>query len=570
MSEKSTQAERPRRHGGPMGGPGRMAGEKPKDFKKSLGQLLRYSRRYLIPVILALICAAAGSISTLFGPDRMRDVTDIITAGLMTGIDLPAVVSACVNLTIIYVAGAVLVFIQGWTMTTVTQKLSKSLRTDITGKINRLPLKYFDTTTHGNILSRVTNDVDTINQTLNQSIGQLVTSITMFFGSILMMFLTDAVMAATAVLSTVLGFAVMMIIIKRTQKYFTRNQRHLGEINGLIEEVYAGHNIVKAYNGEREAKREFDEINEKLYESNWKSQFLSGLMMPLMHFIGNFGYVAVCVVGALRALNGDISFGVIVAFIMYVRLFTQPLQQIAQSMTAMQSTAAASERVFEFLGETEMPDESGKTAKLDNVTGAGKTTMVNLLMRFYDTLGGVIKIDGVSIADMTRQSVHDLFCMVLQDTWLFEGTIKENIVYSKRDIDDESVVDACKAVGLDHFIRTLPHGYKTTLDDKTSLSEGQRQLLTIARAIVDNAPLLILDEATSSVDPRTETLVQNAMDKLTVGRTAFVIAHRLSTIRNADIILVMNEGDIVESGSHTELLARGGFYATLYNSQFEE
>ncbi len=604
----------PARHGPMGGGPGR-AGEKPKDFKKSWSKLIQYSRRYLPVMIIAIVCAIGGSISILAGPDKLKDITNIITDGLksvMTGgdgrIDLDQVVGICTTLVVLYAGGSVLIFIQGWIMATVTQKLSKRLRRDISEKINRLPLRYFDNTTYGNILSRVTNDIDTLSQTLNQSLGMLVTSITMILGAVIMMMITEYRMAFTAIGTTLLGFVLMMFIVKASQKYFLRNQVHLGEINGHVEEVYAGHNIVKAYNAEKGAKVRFDEINSNLYESNWKSQFLSGLMMPLMNFIGNFGYVAVCVVGAVLAKNGTIEFGVIVAFLVYIRLFTQPLAQIAQAATTLQSTAAASERVFEFLEEEELPDETGKTERLLNVkgdvtfshvhfgytpdrtiindfsaeikagqkvaivgpTGAGKTTIVNLLMRFYELGSGEIRIDGVPTSSLKRENVHELFCMVLQDTWIFEGTIKENVIYSKKDVSDKEVVDACKAVGLHHFIRTLPHGYDTVLNDNANLSAGQRQLLTIARAMVENAPLLILDEATSSVDTRTELLVQQAMDRLMKGRTAFVIAHRLSTIKNADVILVMRDGDIIESGNHEVLLKQNGFYADLYNSQFEQ
>jgi ATP-binding cassette subfamily B multidrug efflux pump len=612
--------------GGPGGGHGpggiRM-GEKPKDFKKSMSKLVKYSKKYWPAMIVAIICAVGGSIATLLGPDKLKDITDTIMAPLLalqdlvkqgkmpTGlgqIDLNHIVDICWTLVILYISGSVLVFIQGWIMATVTQRLTNGLRREISEKINRLPLRYFDNTTFGNILSRVTNDIDTLGQSLNQSLGLLVTSVAMFLGAIVMMMTTNVLMALTAIGSTLIGFVVMSVILKMSQKYFKRNQRFLGEINGHVEEIYAGHNIVKAYNGEKEAKRKFDEINTKLYDSNWKSQFFSGLMMPLMNFIGNFGYVAVCVVGAVLVKNGSINFGVIVAFMIYIRLFTQPLAQVAQSATMLQSTAAASERVFEFLEEKEMADESQKTEALTDVrgnvtfdhvrfgytpdktiikdfsaevkagqkvaivgpTGAGKTTIVNLLMRFYEVDGGRILVDGVPTKSLKRENVHDLFCMVLQDTWLFEGTIKENIVYSKQGVSDEDVKKACKAVGMHHFIKTLPNGYDTILNDNANLSAGQKQLLTIARAMIENSPLLILDEATSSVDTRTEVLVQRAMDELMKGRTSFVIAHRLSTIRNADIILVMRDGDIVESGSHEELLAKGGFYAELYNSQFEQ
>jgi len=599
----------PPRKKGPLGGHRQMRGgeEKPKDFGESILKLAKNAKSYLPALIVAIICSFIGSATVLAGPSQLMKVTDIIEEGLRTGINLNAIVRICIIVLAIYVSGAVLTFAQGLVITTATQKYSKGIRTDISQKINRLPLKYFDSTTCGDILSRVTNDVDTITTAMNQSIGMLVAAITLLIGSLLLMVITNLTMAATAVVSTAVGFLFMQLIMRRSHKFFSRNQKNLGAMNGHIEEIYAGHNVVRAYNGERAALEEFDRINDALLDSNWKSQFLSGLMMPVMHFIGNLGYVAVCIVGAVLVMNEKMSFGVIVAFMMYIRNFTQPLNQIAQSMTAMQSAAAAAERVFEFLELEEMPDESGVSKVLENVngdvefdsvvfgydpdrtiikdfsaeikqgrkvaivgpTGAGKTTIVNLLMRFYETGGGEIRIDGVPISSLTRANVHSLFCMVLQDTWLFEGTIRENVIYSKEGVTDDEVKKACKAVGMHHFIKTLPHGYDTVLGDNVSLSAGQKQLLTIARAMIENAPLLILDEATSSVDTRTEVLVQRAMDKLTQGRTSFVIAHRLSTIRNADIILVMRDGDIVESGNHSELITQGGFYAELYNSQFE-
>lgn len=588
--------------GGRMGG-----GEKAKDFSGSLKKLFAYCGRYLPAIVLAMVLAVTGSILNLIGPGKVADMTNLMTEGLMTGIDVEAVVEIAVLLAALYGLGWLFSLIQGMVMATVTQKVSKSLRTEISQKINRLPLKYFDGTSTGNILSRVTNDVDTIGQTLNQSVGTLVTASAMFAGSLIMMFYTNWIMAVSAILAAFSGFGLMMLIITRSQKYFKRQQQELGTLNGHIEETYSGHNVVKSYNGEKAAKNEFHAMNQRLYHSAWKSQFMSGLMQPLMAFVGNLGYVVVCVVGAVLTLNGTISFSVIVAFMLYVRLFTQPLSQLAQAATSLQSAAAASERVFEFLGEEELADERGKSAHLAEVdgnvdfehirfgynenktiihdfsasvkagqkiaivgpTGAGKTTMVNLLMRFYEAQDGEIRIDGVPIQELTRENVHNLFCMVLQDTWLFEGTIRENIVYSKEGVTEKQMVAACKAVGLHHFIKTLPKGYDTVLNDNASLSAGQRQLVTIARAMIENAPMLILDEATSSVDTRTEILIQNAMDKLMAGRTSFVIAHRLSTIKNADLILVMKDGDIVESGNHSELLKKGGFYAELYNSQFE-
>lgn len=582
-------------------------GEKPKDFTKIWAKLIRYCRKYMPVLAAALILAMAGAVCSLIGPDKLKDLTNVIAEGLAGGIDRRAVEQIAFSLVALYGIAALCSYVQSFTMATVTQAVTKRLRNDISLKINRVPLNYFNKVSFGDVLSRVTNDVDTIGQSLNQSIGTLVTAVTMFAGSLIMMFYTNWIMALTAVLSTLLGFGVMMGIMSKSQRHFIAQQRELGRINGHIEEIYTGHNVVKAYNGEREALRTFTEINQKLYDSAWKSQFLSGLMMPIMGFIGNFGYVAVCVVGASLAMNDVISFGVIVAFMMYIRLFTNPLSQMAQAMTSLQSTAAAGERVFEFLEEEELQDEIGKKKRLENArgdvefknvrfgyqpekiiiknfsaharagqkiaivgpTGAGKTTMVNLLMRFYELNGGDILIDGVSTREITRENVHDLFCMVLQDTWLFEGTIRENIVYCKENVSDSEVEAACRAVGIHHFISTLPQGYDTVLNDKANLSAGQKQLITIARAMIENAPLLILDEATSSVDTRTEVQIQRAMDKLTEGRTSFVIAHRLSTIKNADLILVMKDGDIIESGDHKTLLQKGGFYADLYNSQFE-
>ena len=603
-------AERePVRATGTRHGPGgRMdGGERAKDFQGTLMRLANYCRAWLPAVIAAMAIAMAGSILNLIGPGRLAEMTRIITEGLMTGIDVEAVIRIALLLMVLYGLGWLFSIIQGQIMATMTQRVSCSLRADISKKIDRLPLRYFDTTSTGNILSRITNDVDTIGQALNQSVGTLVTASAMFLGSLIMMFCTNWFMALAAVIAAVAGFGLMMSIVSRSQQFFRQQQTELGVLNGHIEETYSGHTVVKAYSGEDAAKEQFRQMNQRLYDSAWKSQFLSGLMQPLMGFVGNLGYVAVCVTGAVLTLNGTIGFDVIVAFMLYVRLFTQPLSQLAQAVTSLQSAAAASERVFTFLDEEELTDESGKTARLDQVegrvdfdhvrfgydpakpvihgfsakvksgqkiaivgpTGAGKTTMVNLLMRFYETQGGQIRIDGVPIGELTRENVHNLFCMVLQDTWLFEGTIRENIVYAKQGVTDEQVTAACKAVGLHHFILSLPQGYDTVLDDNASLSTGQRQLVTIARAMVEDAPMLILDEATSSVDTRTEVLIQAAMDKLMAGRTSFVIAHRLSTIKNADLILVMKDGDIIESGTHQDLLNQGGFYSELYNSQFE-
>ena len=510
-----------------------------------------------------------------------------------------------------YLASALFTYIQSICMTNVSNKFANNLRNQISVKINKLPLKYFDKNQVGDILSRVTNDVDMIAQSMNQSLASLVSSITLFLGSIIMMFVTNWILALTAIISSLIGFIGMALILKNSQKYFLQRQTELGHLNGHIEEIYSGLNVVKAYNGKVEATEKFDDYNNKVCQSNKKSQFLSGLMQPLMAFIGNFGYVAVCIVGAMLTMNGQISFGVIVAFMTYVRLFTNPLSQIAQATTSLQSTAAASERVFEFIDETEMSSQDNLTKHLnkedvkgyidfENVvfkydgndkptikdfsahakpgqkvaivgpTGAGKTTMVNLLMKFYDINSGDIKIDGVSTKELTRENIHELFTMVLQDTWLFEGTIKENIIYNRTNISDKRVSEVCKEVGLDHFIRTLPKGYDTLLNDNESVSAGQRQLLTIARGMIEDSPFLILDEATSNVDTRTEELVGTAMDKLTEGKTSFIIAHRLSTIKNADLILVMKDGNIIEQGNHEELMKQNGFYASLYNSQFEQ
>ena len=524
--------------------------------------------------------------------------------------DLAAAKKIIITLVCLYLLSAIFGYIQSYSMTTVSNGFAKNLRAKISIKINKLPLKFFDSHEIGDILSRVTNDVDTIAQNLNQSLATLISSVTLFIGSIIMMFTTNWIMAITAILSTLFGFTFMISILKKSQKYFIARQEELGNINGHIEEIYSGHNVVECYNAKSEVTKTFDELNGRLRECNKKSQFLSGLMQPMMGFIGNFGYVMVCIVGALLTMKGYITFGVIVAFMIYVRLFTNPLSQIAQAMTSLQTTAAASERVFEFLDEKEMTDESNKTKVLDkrkvkgdiefkNVkfgyddsrliiknfsasahpgekiaivgpTGAGKTTMVNLLMKFYEINSGDILIDGVSTKDLTRENIHDLFIMVLQDTWLFEGSIRDNIKFNQEDVTDEEIWAACKTVGVDHFIKTLPGGLDCVIGENDSISSGQKQLLTIARGMIENAPFLILDEATSNVDTRTEELVQKAMDKLMEGRTSFIIAHRLSTIKNANLILVMNEGNIIEQGTHEELMKKNGFYADLYNSQFKK
>ena len=593
--------------------------EKPQDFGKVMGKLVRFCRKYVPAIIVALVLGAAGTICQIIGPDKLKDMTNEITKGLpaivhgkpvLNSIDMGAVARIGWLLVVLYVGYALLSYIQSWMMATVTQRTAQELRESISKKINKLPLSYFDKVSYGDVLSRVTNDVDAIGQTLGQSLGSLITSATLFVGALVMMFYNNWIMALCAIGSSIIGLIIMMVIMKASQKYFTRQQVALGDVNGHVEEMYAGHTIVKAYNGEADSIRRFERYNADLYDSGWKSQFLSGLMMPLMNFVGNFGYVVVCVVGAALAMDGQIEFGVIVAFMMYIRLFTQPLSQFAQAFQNLQRCAAASERVFGFLEESEMADESGKQALLGaqghevhgdvefshvrfeyeagkpiindfsasvssgqkvaivGPTGAGKTTMVNLLMRFYEIAGGSIVIDGVDTKSVPRWNVHDQFSMVLQDTWIFNGTVRENIAYSKPGVTDEQIISACKAVGLHHYIMSLPNGYDTVLDENSSLSAGQKQLLTIARAMVQDAPILILDEATSSVDTRTEELIQKAMDALTVDRTSFVIAHRLSTIRDADMILVMNHGDVIERGTHEELLAAGGFYADLYNSQF--
>ena len=572
-------------------------------------KIIRYCKRYLAVIVVALICAVAGTILTILGPDKLSDLTKVITEGIATGIDMERIKSIGLTLVAFYAGSAILSFGQQFIMATVTQNVTKQLRSDISGKINRLPMAYYNKTSTGDVLSRVTNDVDMISQSMNQSIGNLVSAVALFFGSLIMMFKTNVIMTLTAVIATMIGFGLMSLITSHSQKYFSRQQANLGALNGHIEEIYSGHTVVKAYNGEENAKIVFDELNNNLRDSAFKAQSLSGLMQPLMAFIGNFGYVAVCVMGAVLTMKGYIGFEVIVAFMMYIRLFTQPLAQIAQATQSLQSAAAAGERVFAFLEAEEMSDESDKTEKLDKAegyvdfehvkfgyedtdkiiihdfsakakpgqkiaivgpTGAGKTTLVNLLMRFHEIQSGDIKIDGISTRDMKREEVRSQFCMVLQDTWLFEGTVRENLVYNTENVSEEKIEAACKAVGLDHFIRTLPHGYDTILNDQVSLSQGQKQQLTIARAMIADKPMLILDEATSSVDTRTELQIQKAMDALMQNRTSFVIAHRLSTIKNADLILVLKDGDIIESGNHEELLAKGGFYADLYNSQFDQ
>lgn len=595
----------PKPHGPPKGN------YKAKNSKLALKKLFFYCKPHWIPIIIALLFAVGGAVLNIIGPDYIKVITDEIYQALLGGanVDLDLIWRIGTILIIFYTCGAIFNLAEGLIMTQVTQRTTQRMRRDISKKINRLPLGYLDSHSYGDVLSRVTNDVDMIGQSLNNSITTMVTSVALFAGSVTMMFVTNWIMALTAIGASVIGLSIMMLIMTKSQKYFFAQQTSLGKLNGHIEEIYSGQSIVKAYNGEKKSKATFDTHNQSLYESGWKSQFLSGLMMPLMQFIGNFGYVAVCVVGAALVLNGTISFGVVSAFIIYVRLFTQPLSQMAQAVTNLQTTVASSERVFELLDEAELADESSKNLPMPEVkgnvtfknvafgylpdkeiihnfslnvspgqkvaivgpTGAGKTTLVNLLMRFYEVNKGQILVDGTPIQDLTREQVHDMFGMVLQDTWLFEGTIAENLAFANPNITREQMVEACKTVGVDHFVRTLPNGYDTVIDENTSISAGQKQLLTIARAMIQNNPMLILDEATSSVDTRTELIIQDAMDKLTQNRTSFVIAHRLSTIKNADMILVMQHGDIVECGTHDELIAKpNGIYQNLYNSQFQQ
>lgn len=587
----------------------RSPASKPKNFKKAIINLFGYCKDYYRLIIFAIVLSIISSIFSIIGPGKVRDIINEITIGLTSTINMEVIKDITLFLAVMYVLGAIFHYVEAYLMAIMTNKLSKNLRNKISVKINKIPLKYFDSTSYGDILSRVTNDVDTISRTLSESVSDLVSSIVLFIGVVLVMFITNPVMAITGILASLIGFSLLAFILAKSQKYYEIQQKELGNLNGHIEEAYSGHNVVKVYNNVENSKDEFEKINEKMFNSSIKSHFLSGLMPPIMGFIGNFGYVAICIVGSILVINGKINVATIVSFMMYTRLFTSPLSTIAQGFIELQSAAAASERVSEFLSESELEDESSKTLVLDrnkvegniefnhvvfgydddkniikdfNVsvekgekvaivgpTGAGKTTMVNLLMRFYEIKNGSITIDGVNTKDITRENVHDLFCMVLQDTWVFEGTIKENIIYNRKNITDNEVEDACRVVGLDHFIKTLPLGYDTVLGDIESLSAGQKQLLTIARGMLSDAPFLILDEATSSVDTRTEELVQKAMDALTKGRTSFIIAHRLSTIKNADLILVMNDGNIIEQGSHNELMEKNGFYTELYNSQFQ-
>ncbi|WP_342976338.1 ABC transporter ATP-binding protein [Streptococcus constellatus] len=577
--------------------------------KSSLfSQVKPYIKGFQFPLLVAFVGAMLSSVITVYGPVKLKEITNLITEGMRSRIDLKAISNIALFLAVLYAVGTVLNYMQSFIISSVVQHFSKRLRTAIAEKINKLPLRYFDSHSQGDTLSRVTNDVDTVGQSLNQSLGTVISSSLLLIAVLFMMFYNNVVLSFVTIGSVLIGFVFVALIMGKSQRFFRAQQENLASVNGYVEEMYSGHNVIVSYNATEESKKAFQMLNTNLYSSMWKSQFISGIMMPLMIFTGNFGYVMVVLVGASMALNGDVTMGTIVAFMVYVRTFSQPLSQIAQGITTLQQASAAMGRVFEFLAEPEMENDEHKSQQLttlkgdvtfDNVffgynpdrtiihdfsakakagqkiaivgpTGAGKTTIVNLLMKFYEIEKGRITIDGIDTKQMKRSEVHDAFSMVLQDTWLFEGTIKENLIYNQKNISDEAVVAATKAVGVHHFIKTLPKGYDTVLDDTVSLSVGQKQLLTIARALLKDAPLLILDEATSSVDTRTEELIQKAMDKLMEGRTSFVIAHRLSTIRNADLILVMRNGNIIEQGNHDQLMEENGFYADLYNSQFDE
>lgn len=583
-------------------------------MKKTTGsampRLIQYMKDWIGVILLALVLAALSAVMTIVGPGKIGDIATIMSDGLLGDMDLAAIGRIGIFLAVIYLLSALFGFVQHYIMASVTLKMSYRMRTELSDKINRVPQKYFNTTSQGDILSRITNDVSTLQQGLTNSLPTIVSAATQFVGCLIMMFVTEWRLALISLGITVLGMILIIVIMSRSQKYFTTRQKSLGDLNGYVEEMYSGHEVVRISLAEKKVNREFDRMNAAVYDANWKSQFLSGVMQPLMNIIGNLSYVAVCVVGSILALNASIEFGVIVSFILYVRLFTSPLTQIAQGMTNMQTASASAHRIFDFLESEELEDESAKTARLFEVrgqvsfehvrfsypdtpdkviikdfsaeiqpgqkvaivgpTGAGKTTMVNLLMRFFEINSGEIRIDGVPIAQLKRENVHDLFSMVLQDTWLFEGTVRENLIYNMKGITDDQLEKVCRACGLDKFVHSLPNGFDTVLSESSTISAGQKQLLTIARAMLQNAPMLILDEATSSVDTRTELLIQRAMDELTRGRTSFVIAHRLSTIKNADLILVMRDGDVIESGKHDELMQKGGFYAELYNSQFEQ
>ena len=580
------------------------------DLKGTLNDLSAYMHKSLGVVILALVLAALSAVLTIIGPDQVGKIATIMSDGLLSGIDLAAVARVGVLLAVIYGLSALFGFIQHYIMASVTLRMSYRMRAELSEKINRVPQKYFNFHAQGDILSRITNDVSTLQQGLTNSLPTIISAATQFLGCLIMMFVTEWRLALAALGITLVGLLLVVLIMSRSQKYFTARQESLGKLNGYVEEMYSGHEVVRISRAGGPVGKTFDALNDAVYDANWRSQFLSGVMQPLMNVIGNLSYVAVCVLGSILAIQGIIDIGVIVSFILYVRLFTSPLTQIAQGMTNLQTASASAHRIFDFLGSEEMPDESekpelprpvrgevdfehvrfsypdspdkiiikdfsahvapGQKVAIVGPTGAGKTTMVNLLMRFYEISDGCIRIDGVPSSELSREDVHKLFGMVLQDTWLFEGTVRENLVYNLPDVTDEQLNRVCRACGLDKFVRSLPDSFDTVLSESTSISAGQKQLLTIARAMLQNAPMLILDEATSSVDTRTELLIQRAMDKLTENRTSFVIAHRLSTIKNADLILVMKDGDIIESGTHETLMQRNGFYAALYNSQFEQ
>lgn len=573
-------------------------------------KIIEYMKGSVGIVAVALVLAALGAVLTIIGPDKVGEITDLIADGLMTGIDLKAVARVGIFLGAIYISSSLFTFIQQYIMATVTLKMSYRMRSDLSRKINCVPQKYFNSHSQGDILSRITNDVSTLQQGLTNSLPTIISAAAQFVGCLIMMFVTEWRLALISLFITFLGLFLIVFIMSKSQKFFLDRQESLGKLNGYVEEMYSGHEVVRISRGAGNVKKHFGGLNEAVYNANWKSQFLSGIMQPLMNVIGNLAYVAVCVFGSMLALNGTITFGVIISFILYVRLFTSPLGQIAQGMTNMQTASASAQRIFDFIESEELSDESDKSSETPEVkgnvsfenvrfsypdtpdkviikkfsaevkagqkvaivgpTGAGKTTMVNLLMRFFEINSGSISIDGTPISQLSRETVHNMFSMVLQDTWLFEGTVRENLVYNMEGISDESLERVCKACGLDKFVHTLPEGFDTVLSESVAISAGQKQLLTIARAMLQNAPMLILDEATSSVDTRTELLIQRAMDKLTKGRTSFVIAHRLSTIKNADLILVMRDGDVIESGNHETLMAKGGFYAELYNSQFDQ
>ena len=584
--------------------------EKKKNMFAPLGKVFAYMKNSIPAIIVALILAAAAAVLTIIGPDKIGEMTTLMQKGLYGEVDMSGITKIGITLAVIYIAGAVFNFIQHYIMATVTLKTSKRMRGNLSEKINKVPMSYFNKTSQGDILSRITNDISTLQQGLANSIPVIVSAAAQFVGCLIMMFATEWRLALCVLGVTFIGMFLLMMIVGRSQKYFVAKQQSLGELNGYVEEMYTGHEVVRISRAGKKINQKFDKLNATVYETNWKSQFFSGVMQPLMNVIGNIGYVAVCVVGSALALNGKIEFGVIISFILYVRLFTSPLTQIAQGMTNLQTASASARRIFDFLESEELSDESEKTAVLDGAkgnvefknvrfsypdnpdkviiknfsanvksgqkvaivgpTGAGKTTMVNLLMRFFEINSGSILIDGVPISDLKRENLHELFGMVLQDTWLFEGTVRENLVYNMQDVSDDELERVCKTCGISHFVHSLPQGFDTVLSESTMISAGQKQLLTIARAMLQNAPMLILDEATSSVDTRTEAIIQKAMDELTKDRTSFVIAHRLSTIKNSDLILVMKDGDVIESGNHDDLMAKGGFYSELYNSQFEQ